>query len=280
MNELVRTELNNYKYQHFLSHTAREENQEGDSHMTTDHRSQPRNPRLTIAQKNDILTHFKDHGLNGQEIHEVTKIPYHQITTYLKTVKSRRGGIGKEQRTLVKKIAKENNGRKSRTAVDDETLQKMIAMWDGGNHNYTLIGDMFGIADVTAAKYLKEAGRYREGQVAEHKKAEKNPKRGLSTKGKHNRQPPTQAQVDEMIRMYKTGKYSFIQIAKATGVAPATAERYAKGQRTLPAYSKTKPTSSTQATPIKVNTGSLIEELKAEIRAEIKEALLKEMLGK
>jgi hypothetical protein len=64
--------------------------------------------RLTLAQKEQILTHYTQNGLNGKEISEVIpSVGYQQIIHYLKTVKQRRGGATREIAAIHKAQEKE-----------------------------------------------------------------------------------------------------------------------------------------------------------------------------
>lgn len=170
MNAIARTELNNYKKIHFPTKREEIQNAIKEAVMTSetqeDFRTLPRNPRLTLEQKNLILEHYKD-GLNGVEIAELTQIPHHQITTYLKKVKTRRGGVAAEQKQLThiasKPAKKPSNysayGRMggAKKHLSQEEIDKIVNTWKAGNLTKTEIAHKFGVHITTVTYHVGRA---------------------------------------------------------------------------------------------------------------------------
>lgn len=155
----ITTEL--AKYIHHFPHLKTRENQQGDSHMT----KEQRNPRLTIAQKSEIIKHFKEHGLNGQEIHDITGIPYHQISKYLQKVKQRRG-LAKEEKIISRELngGLDKSGKvksvnsQNRRSPSPETVEKIRGMVIA-QVPFAEIARQLGISETTVGRYAD--GSYR-----------------------------------------------------------------------------------------------------------------------
>ena len=152
----LKTELEPYK--HHFSHMFAREDQQGDSHMGTDEKAK----RLTIHDKQLILDRYKD-GLNGTEIAQTLDLSYSAVIYYLSKVKKRNG-----MKKAEKELAKAARQTEPRSQIQPDVVESMVDMWNSGVHNYRAIAEKHGVADVTAAKYLKQRGCFLEGQVKKH----------------------------------------------------------------------------------------------------------------
>lgn len=128
------------------------------------------------------------------------------------------------------------------------------------------------LSKIRTAKDAKKEERKLHKELDGHK---------ATTPHKLNRKSPPPATVEEFLRLDREGK-TIKDIAEITGWSFNTVSRYLnpdyrnnRKRADAKAYRKL-----STAAPTKVKSSSLIEEIKAEIRAEIKEALLREMLGK
>ena len=148
-------------------------NVSGETPMVTNHTASERaakSPRLNIAQKNEILSHFQNNGLNSKEISDVTGIRYNQVCHYISKVTKRRGGAAAEFKRIEKEVKKEEGssrphsgaGSWNRTPPSDDKIIMMREMFEKG-HTFSEISRATGVSINTATRYAK--GGYREHAV-------------------------------------------------------------------------------------------------------------------
>lgn len=121
-------------------------------------------PRLTLAQKDEIIKHYTQYALNAKEISEVMGIPHHQVGHYIKKIKARRGGAVAEKRDLAKQHDKEARRTMPRSwnrkPPAPEVIEEIRKLHAEGK-SYSDISRILAVSNNTAQRYANP--EYRKG---------------------------------------------------------------------------------------------------------------------